>query len=69
MTLAEETVAVMAEAGAEIECLRRVNAELLAAAIYAVDQLCEGEDPDLDADGDEIDPFERLRDAIRKAQP
>lgn len=41
--------------------------ELLAAAMYAVDQLAEGNDPDLDADGDEIDPFERLRAAILKA--
>lgn len=41
--------------------------ELLEAAMYAVQQLAEGEEPDFDADGEEIDPFERLRAAIAKA--
>ncbi len=42
--------------------------ELLAAATYAVQQLADGDDPELDDDGEEIDPFERLRAAIAKAE-
>lgn len=42
--------------------------DLLAAAIYAVQQLADGDEADIDSDGDEICPFERLCAAIAKAR-
>jgi hypothetical protein len=41
--------------------------ELLEALQYVVCQLADGDEPELDGDGDEIDPFERARTAIAKA--
>jgi hypothetical protein len=41
--------------------------ELLEALRYVVCQLADGDEPELDGDGDEIDPFERARAAIAKA--
>ena len=42
--------------------------ELLEALEYAVRQLADGDNPELDEYGDEIDPFERARAAIAKAE-
>lgn len=42
--------------------------ELLAAAIYAVQQMADGDEPEIDDDGDEVEPFARLRAAISKAR-
>lgn len=44
------------------------SSDLLDAAEYAVRQLADGEDPEIDDDGDEIDPFERLREVIARAK-
>lgn len=40
---------------------------LLEAAIYAVQQLADGDIPDHDENGEDNDPFERLREVIAKA--
>lgn len=41
--------------------------KLLRAAIYAVMQMAEGDDPELDEEGEEICPFALLREAIAEA--
>ena len=46
----------------------RTAPELLWALKYVLRQLADGDNPELDKDGDEIDPFERARAVVAKAE-
>ena len=61
----ERKLAPVAEANAR---LISAAPELLEALEYVVRQLADGDNPELDEYGDEIDPFERARAAIAKAE-